>query len=187
MPEQEVEAGEMDKAEEILDVVLPSGNEAAEVVHPGEEPFHLPAPAIAAQLPSVLAFASALPVRRDQFDVVFCCEFVVQHVGIVGFVADEAGRHFVEEASGENLFHKLALGWRSALDRYGERKTVSSGDRDDLRPLAAAGRTNGKPPFFALANVASTKVSCRLSLPCSCRYLASKRSAFSSLPLCTHC
>jgi hypothetical protein len=33
MPKQEVEAGEADEAEEVLDVVLPSGNEAAEVVH----------------------------------------------------------------------------------------------------------------------------------------------------------
>jgi hypothetical protein len=36
MPKQEVEAGEADEAEEVLDVVLPSGNEAAEVVHPRE-------------------------------------------------------------------------------------------------------------------------------------------------------
>jgi hypothetical protein len=46
---------------------------------------------------------------------------LVERVGVVGFVADEAGGQFVEEAPGENLFHKLALGWRSALHRYGER------------------------------------------------------------------
>ncbi len=48
MPEQDVKAGELNKAEEVLDVVLPSGDEAAEVVHPSEEPFHFPAPTIAA-------------------------------------------------------------------------------------------------------------------------------------------
>jgi len=37
----------------------------------------------------------------------------------VGLVADEPGREFVEEASGQNVFHKLALGQRSAVDRYG--------------------------------------------------------------------
>lgn len=121
MPEQEVKAGELNKAEEVLDVVLPSGDEAAEVVHPGEEPFYFPAPTVAAQLASILSMASALPVRRDQFDVVFVSELLVERVGVVGFVADEAGGQFVEEAPGENLFHKLALGWRSALHRYGER------------------------------------------------------------------
>ena len=121
---------------------------AAEVVHPGEEPFHLPAPTVAAQHSSILSSASALPVRGDQFDVVFIGEFLVERVGVVGFVADEAGGQFVEEAPGENLFHKLALGWRSALHRYGERKTVSSGDSDDLRALAATSGADGEAPLF---------------------------------------
>lgn len=34
MAEQQFEAGEVDKAEEVLDVVLPAGNESSEVVHP---------------------------------------------------------------------------------------------------------------------------------------------------------
>jgi len=36
MPGQDVKAGEVDEAEEVLDVVFPSGNESAEVVHPGK-------------------------------------------------------------------------------------------------------------------------------------------------------
>jgi len=88
MPEQDVKAGELNKAEEVLDVVLPSGDEAAEVVHPSEEPFHSPAPTIAAELASVLSLTSALSVRRDQFDVVFVSEFLVERVGVVGLVAD---------------------------------------------------------------------------------------------------
>lgn len=44
MSEQNVQAGEVNEAEEVLDVVLPSGDEAAEAVHPREEPFLLPAP-----------------------------------------------------------------------------------------------------------------------------------------------
>ena len=106
---------------------------------------------------------SALPVRCDQFDVVFVSEFLVERVGVVGFVADEAGGQFVEEAAGENLFHKLALGRRSALHRYGERKTVSSGDSDDLRALAATGGADGEAPFLALAKVAPTNASSRFN------------------------
>jgi hypothetical protein len=92
----------------------------------------------------------------------------------------------VEEASGQNSFHKLALGMRSALDRYGERKTVASGDSDDLGALAAPRGTDREAPFLALAKVASTNASSRLSLPRSCRCLASSRSASTNLPSRTH-
>ena len=60
---------------------------------------------------------------------------------------NESGGQFVEEASGHNFFHKLALGWRSALHGYGERKTVSSGDSDDLCTLAPARGTDPSPLF----------------------------------------
>jgi hypothetical protein len=69
----------------------------------------------------------------------------------------------VEEASGQNVFHKLALGRRSAVDRYGERKTVISGDSNDFRALAATGGTNGEAPFLAPAKVGSTNASSRFS------------------------
>ena len=148
MSEQQVKAGKVDEAEEVLDVVFPSSDEAAEVVHPGKEPLHFPAFSIAAQFAAILssAFASA-PVRGDQFDSVVFSELRVERVRVVGLVADEACGEFVEKASGKNFFNKLALGWRSALDRYGERKTVISGDSDDLRALAAAGGADSKPPF----------------------------------------
>ena len=123
---------------------------------------------------------------RDEFDAVFFFELLVQGVGVISSVADEAGREFVKEASGEGFFDELAFMGRSALYTDGVRKAVISGDSDDLCPLAAACRTDRKTPFFALANVASMKASRRLSLP-SCRCLASKPSAFSSLPFCTHC
>ena len=98
--------------EEVFDVVFPSSDESAEVVHPGKEPLHFPAFSITAQLAAILssAFASA-PVRGNQFNSVVFSELRVERVRVVGFVADEPGREFVEEASGKNLFHKLALGW----------------------------------------------------------------------------
>jgi hypothetical protein len=49
----------MNEAEEVLDVLFPSGNESAEVVHPCEEPFHFPSPAISPELASILSFLSA--------------------------------------------------------------------------------------------------------------------------------
>ena len=183
-----MEAGQLNEAEEILDMVFPSDDEAAEVMHPGEEPFHLPASAIAAQGAPILRVPSSpTPVGSDHFDAVFGGEFFIERVRVVGFVADESCGQLVEETGGQNIFHKLALGRRSAVDRYGERKTVASGDSDNLGTLAATGGADGKAPFLALAKVASTKASSRFSLPCACRCAASSFSARSSLPLRTHC
>ena len=59
---------------------------------------------------------------------------------------------------------QLALCRRSALDRYGEWKIVTSGASDDLRALAPACGADGKDPFLALAKVASTNASSRFKL-----------------------
>lgn len=183
-----MKAGEVEEAEEVFDVVFPSGDESAVVVHPCKEPLHFPSSAIAAQLTSILGFAfSPAPIGRDQLDAVLALELFIERVRVVGFVADEPGRELVEKTSGKNLLHKLALGRRSALDRYGERKTVTSGDSDDLGALAATGGADGEAPFFALAKVASTNASSRFSLPCSYRCRASSFSAASSFPLRIHC
>jgi hypothetical protein len=48
MSKEHHQASELDEAEEIFDVVFPSGNESAVVVHPGEEAFDFPSAAIAA-------------------------------------------------------------------------------------------------------------------------------------------
>jgi hypothetical protein len=182
-----VKAAKVDEAEEVLDVVFPSSDEAAEVVHPGKEPLHFPAFSIAAQLAAILTPAPVAPVRRDHFDAVLLLELSVERVRVVGLVADEPFGEFVEKASGKNLFNKLALGWRSALHRYGERKTVISGDSDDLGALTAPGGTDCEAPFLALAKVASTNASSRFSRPRSCRCRASIFSASSSFPLRIHC
>ena len=187
MSEQHVKTGKVDEAEEVLDVIFPACDEATEVVHPREEPLDLPALSVAAQLAPILTPASIAPVGRDHFDVVFLTERAVERVRVVGLVADKPSGELVEEASGQNVLHKLALGRRSAVDRYGERKTVTSGDSDDLRALAATGGTNGEAPFLALAKVASTNASSRLSFPCWYRCRASRFSASSSFPFRTHC
>jgi hypothetical protein len=166
MSDQHVDASELDEAEEVLYVELPSGDEPSKVVHPGEEPFNLPALLVSAELAPVLGLTSMAAVRCDHLDAVLVLELLIQLVRVVSLVADQASRELVEKASGKNLLNKLALPRRSALDRYGERKTVASGDSDDLRALAPARGPNCEAPFLALAKVASTNASSRLSLPC---------------------
>ena len=177
----------MDESEEVFDVVFPSGNESPEVVHPGEEPFDFPALLVSAKWPSVLGFAAVAAVGRDHLDAVPVFESAGERVRVVCLVADQSRWEFVQEAAGKNFFNKQAFRRRSALHRYGEWKTVISGDSDDLGALAPACGADGKAPFFALAKVASTNASSRFSFPCSCRCRASSRSAPSSLPERTHC
>ena len=177
----------MNEAEKVLDMVLPSGDQAAEVMEPRKQPLHSPASAVTTQFAAILAFAPVAPVGRNHFDPVLLGELGIERVRVVGFVADEPGRELVEETTGQNVFNKLALGRRSAVDRYGERKTVASGDSDDLRALATAGWAEREAPFLALAKVASTNASSRFSFPRSCKCPASTFSAASSLPLRTHC
>ena len=55
------------KPREILDVIFPSGNETAEIVHRCKEPLHFPAFSISAQPAAILNSAFA-PVRSNQFD-----------------------------------------------------------------------------------------------------------------------
>ena len=187
MSEAHQEAAELDEAEEILDVVLPTRYQAAEVLHPGKQPLDFPASAVAAKFTAILTLAPVAPVRRDHFDAVYRGHLSVQGIGIVRFVADQLLRKLVEEASCQNSFHKPALGRRSTFDSCGERKTVTRGDSDDLRPLATLGLAHGEAPFLALANVASTKASSRLSLPLLRKCWANTRSASTNLPSRTHC
>jgi hypothetical protein len=165
---------------------FPPRDQTAEIVHPGKQPFHLPSTLVTTQGAAILRFAAIATIGRDHLDAIFFVQSLVQSVRIVGFIADQPFGQLVEEASGQNSFHKPALGRRSAFDSDGERKTITSGDSDDLGALAASGRADGEAPFLALAKVASTNASSRFSFPRSCKCLASRRSASTSLPSRTH-
>ncbi len=101
----------MDEAEEVFDVVFPTGDEAAVVLHPGKDAFDLPSAPVAAQRAAILCHVLAIAsVGRDHLNAVLGGEFFIKRVRIVGLVADEPCGQLVEEASGQNIFHKLALG-----------------------------------------------------------------------------
>lgn len=169
-------------------MVFPSVHQPPKRVQPGEEALHAPSPAVAPQRTAILRrpFPSA-NVGRDQLDSVLLPEALVEPVRVVRLVADEVLGEFVKKALPQDFFDQLGFVRRSALHRYGERKTVTSGDSDDLRALPTLGRPDGKAPFFALLNEASMKASLKSSLPSACRCCASRRSARSSLPVRTHC
>ncbi len=110
MSEEHLQTGEVDEAEEVLDVIFPSGDESAKILHPGEQAFHSPASPIAAQRASILRLAASASVWGDHLDAVLFAQPLIQLVGVVRFVADQSCRQFVEEASSKDTFHQLALG-----------------------------------------------------------------------------
>lgn len=65
MLEQEFEAGEVDHAKKVLDVVLIAGDQPPEPVHPGEQTLDSPAFRVAPQLSPILCFLPVHAVRRD--------------------------------------------------------------------------------------------------------------------------
>ena len=142
MSEQHEEASELYESEEVFDLVFPSGDQSAVVLHPGKDAFDFPAAAIATQRASVLRLALAVgSVGRDHLDPIFLGQRQIQRIRIVGLVADQFFGQLIEEASGQNSFHKFALGRRSAFDSNGERKTITRGDSDDLGALAPLSTT----------------------------------------------
>ena len=70
MPKQDLRAGELEKAQEIADVIFPAGDPSARVVEPGEEAFNLPAARVPAQRPAVLSAAAPRAIRRNHLDAV---------------------------------------------------------------------------------------------------------------------
>jgi len=82
---------------------------------------------------------------------------------VISLIADQSSGELVEKASGKNLLNKRALGRRSARDRYGESKTVASGDSDDLCALAAARGANGKASLWRSRRVSVRRVPLAMS------------------------
>lgn len=87
MSEEHAEAGELDEAEEVFDMVFPSRDESAVVLHPGKEPFDFPSAAVAAQEAAILRLLFA--VGRDHLDAVLA-HLSVESVGVISLVANQS-------------------------------------------------------------------------------------------------
>lgn len=110
MPEEDLGAGQLQHAEEVLDVILPTGDQPAGVVQPGEEAFDLPATAGSTQRASVLgrrAPAAAMP--GDHLDAVLLAQDLIEGIAVVAAVADQSIGEFGEEAGVEGGGHEVRL------------------------------------------------------------------------------
>jgi hypothetical protein len=169
-------------------VILPGNHQPTKPVQPSKESFHAPGSAVATEGATILCEPLAIAfVRSDQLDIVGFQQIMIEWVTIVGGIADQSFRKFVEEALPEDFFDELVFVRRSALDTNGERKTVISADGEDLGAFATLGRANREPPFFAPVKEASMNPSSSGNCPRACNSVASRRRIFSSLPSRNHC
>src|SRR5271154_3357146 len=103
MPEQHASAGELDHAEEVLDVIFPSGDCAAGVMEPGEEALDLPPAPPATKRAPILARGprAAAPMRGDHLDAILLTQEGIERIAVVTAVADQSLREVGEESSVE--------------------------------------------------------------------------------------
>src|SRR4029077_6172386 len=88
--EEDHEAGELYKAEEVLGVVLPADEDATLPLYPSEEPLDEPSPRVTA-LPSPILrgrLAAIGTMRRDHLNAVVS-QLLIQRIAVMGVIADQ--------------------------------------------------------------------------------------------------
>ena len=170
-------------------MILPTGDQPTKVMQPGKQPFNLPTPAVAPQLPPVLRLGLSPVdfVGRDQLDAVRLLQPLIQRIAVVSAIANHSLRRRCGKALLDGNLDEASFMWRSASNPGGDRKTMALRNCHDLGPFAAACWTNCTAPFFAPAKVASMNVSAKSNCPRASRSSANAPSTFTSVPSLTHC
>jgi len=184
MPSQQNHsASKMNEAGEMMVVVIPTCQDAAVFVEPGEGAFDLPASAVASELPSILGSAplSPAPVRRNHFNSTLC-QLLIERITVVGTIPDKSSGSSQREGFIERSFDKGDFMWASRSRVHGDRKTISVCNDHELRTLAPLGLSHFGAPFFATTKVPSIKHSARSMSPRSSRSCASASRMFRITP-----
>ena len=157
------------------DFMFVSNDQSAEVAHPGNAPFHLPAALVSPQLPSILRrrLATVRLVRTNQVNASLLQSFS-QRIGVGGLIINQPGRILAGPAMSPRDRHTLQCRFdqrRFMRGRTGklnsQRNTLAACHHHPLRTLAAFGLSDAVAPFFAGAKEPSAKVSSQSSRPCS--------------------
>ena len=175
----------MDEALEVLGVVFPTDDQAAEVAQPGKESFHLPSALEASEAATVLGFRvgpSTVAMRRNHLGAKAFQQFRVQAITIVGFIANQSLRHLRDQPRLQGGRYEGVFSRASTFCPSGERKTMAVCNGHEFGALAALGLAHAAPPFLAGTNVPSTKHSVRSRPPRSRRSLAKANKTRSKTP-----
>jgi hypothetical protein len=130
-----METGGVYESEEVFDIVFPPCDESSEVMYPGKELLAIHRLLLRRSLrPSwVRRFRPSWFGRSTRFRIRWRA---FHRVG--------PSRTLCLRSAGLGV----RLGWRSALHRYGERKTLIGGDSDDLGANPSTGWADGKALFL---------------------------------------
>src|SRR5215471_2023186 len=182
MTQKDHNAGELDKPEIVLGVILIANHQAAEVVQPSEESFHFPTTLEAAQRTSVLSNSIGLAtfaVWSDHLSAELLQNFTIQPVAVVGLVSNESLRDISDESLLQRLGDQFYFSRASTVCAYGDRKTIAVCNCHDLAALSAFSFSHAEPPFLAGAKLPSTNASLRSKPPRSFRSWATASSTCS--------
>ena len=148
LPEEYNEASELDKAEEVLGVVLPAHEDAALPLNPGEEALDEPASRLTAEPSSILRGHLAVGAMwRNHLDAV-ASQLLVQGIAVVGAVADQIlrlGFDHVEVEAELHQAHFVMVG-RMRADRKWQAMAID--DRHDFHTFSAPRRSDFGPATF---------------------------------------
>jgi hypothetical protein len=117
--------GEDDKAAELEHskgvgfLVFPAVDQSPEIAEPGKEALDFPAPAVTTQFAPVLGILAAAIVlaRRDELDVVFLPEALIQWIAVISAVSDHSFRFGSRETLLDGGFAELKLASMKVSDK----------------------------------------------------------------------
>ena len=102
----------MYKTLEVLSVSFVSGDDSSKVLEPCKEALDLPTAYVAAERAAILGLRLAIrSVRRDQFNLPFPPQPLIQSVAFVGLVADQSIGGHAEESCVDRFFNERDLRW----------------------------------------------------------------------------
>src|SRR6266568_6689577 len=148
-PEEDNEASELDKSEEVLGVVFPADEDAALPLNPSEEAFDEPAPHVAAEAAAILGrwLAPVGAMRRDHLDAVLA-QLLIQWIAVVSAIADQVLRLGFDHVKVEAQLHQthLMMVRRVRADREGQSMAINN--RHDFHAFPALRRSDFGPATF---------------------------------------
>lgn len=147
-------------------MAFPADHQAAEVVEPSKQAFHMPPAPVPAERAPILSLPTVTAIRRNHLDAKRG-KVCVECIAVVGSVTDQPFGVVKAKSGVKSVLDQRDLVWAGAGNVNGDGEAAGVCDRHDLRPLAALRLSHVEAPFFALAKVASMKHSLRLSCPWS--------------------
>lgn len=144
LPEQDTDASELDKAEKVGRVILPSNLEKTLQLQPREELFNQPASLIATQATSVMGEAvrtAITAMRRNHLDPVFR-QLSVRHVTVVRLGTDQVLRLRFDHVELEAQLHQRYVVVICCMCADRQRQTVLIENSHNCHILTASRRTN---------------------------------------------